>query len=202
MTIDKQVRPPSLDLFLAEHRELIVQSLQDNPMVQVDYFNSPTDEARGVGQTIYLGVFQRGEVYDVWTFDEDRDEPLFWEDSFRSSDQAKRHLLLRASELQAEKGDVLDEQKDEMWEDRKSSFPALIPPFSYFDNASMSPGIVLEGQGDVIELFELNPWLLAQNEWPAGYTSKLCDAEGRPCWVEVSHRGEAALLPLGPELHF
>jgi hypothetical protein len=198
MTIDKQDRPPSLDLFLAEHQGEIIQSLQDNPVVTVEYFDSPKDEERGVVQTIYFGVLQRGEVFDVWAFDEEQDEPLVWEDSFRSLDLAKSHLLRRASEVQAEKGDWLDEQKDVLWEEWKSSLPTLLPPFKFFDNATCSRGVILEFQSDVAELVEQNPWLLAPKDWPTGYSCKLYDAEGSLCWVAVSHRGEMVLAPSSP----
>ena len=202
MTSDKQVRPPSLDLFLIEHQGQLIQSLQDNPVVTVDYFASPRDEARGIVQTIYFGVSQRGQVFDVWAFDEEQEEPLVWEDSFRSPDLAKSQLLRRASETQAQKGDWLNEQKDVLWEEWKSSFPALFPPFRFFDNATSSRGVVLESQADVAELVEQNPWLLTTKEWPADYSCKLYDAEGSLCWVAVSHRGEMVLVPSSPGSDF
>jgi len=199
MTIDRQVHPHSLDLFLAERQGQIIQSLQNNPVVTVDYFHSPGDEERGNVQTIYFGVIRRGGVFDVWAFDEEEEEPLIWLDSFHSSDLAKSHLLGKASEMQAEKGDRLDEQKDELWEERKLSLPTLIPPFRYVDNANHSRGVVLEFRSDVGELFEQIPWLMTPMEWPTDFNCKLYDAEGNPCWVEVSHRGEMVLVPSSPE---
>ena len=199
MNSEKQVRPPSLDIYLVRHRTDIVQSLEANPTVKVEFFDSPADEVHGLLHTISFGIFPRGEVFDVWRFDEDLDEPLVWEDSYRSADLAKHHLLCRASEVQTQKGDLLNEQKDDLWEEWKISRVTLLPPFKFYDTGSSAHGVLFEFQMDVEELFERNSWLLSPNEWPTGYGCKLYDSEGKQCWVKLSHRGEFALFAMGSE---
>ena len=128
---------PSLEEFLARNREAIFRSLYNHPMVEVAYAETPREESRGITASIYFGVLPRGSVFDVWTLDEDADDPLVWEDSFRSVESAKKHMLLRASEIQAVKGELIDGQKDAMWQELKASIPALVGPFEFVHSLSL-----------------------------------------------------------------
>ena len=199
MSTDRRRCQPALDDFLARHREEILRSLHFKPMVQVTYADSPGEEELGITKHIYFGVYPRGTVFDVWTLHEDADDPLVWEDSFRSEHLAKNHLLLRASLVQAEKGELLDQQKDVLWEELKFFIPTHTAPF-YFRHSTLCPsGCSLEFEADVIELFEQNKSLLDQDQMTAGDHASLYDANGSRCWVAVSHRGELVLTPYAPE---
>jgi len=160
MPTNQPGQSPSLDDFLARSREEILHSLQFCPMVQVTYTDSPLEEERGITRDVFFGVYPRGSVFDVWTLHEDAEDSLVWEDSFRSPDLAKKHLLLRASQIQAEKGELLDEQKDVLWAEMKVFLPTHIGPFDFISNSLRPPSCALEFEADVFELFEQHSWLL------------------------------------------
>ena len=195
MSTDRLGFPPSIEDFLTRNREEILKNLDLNPTVQVTFADSPREEERGITKDIYFGVYPRGNVFDVWSLHEDADDPLVWEDSFRSFDLAKGHLLLRASQVQTEKGELLDQQKDVLWEDMKFFLPTLIGPFRFSHSSLYPTGCELEFATNVIELFEQNCWLLDKELKESASNGVLCDATGSRCWVAVSHRGEYVLVP-------
>ncbi len=186
---------PSLEEFLARNREAIFRSLYNHPMVEVTYAETPREESRGITASIYFGVLPRGSVFDVWTLDEEAEDPLVWEDSFRSLEQAKKLLLLRASEIQTMKGELIDGQKDAMWQELKASLPALIGPFEFVHSTHFPHGCSFEFECDVLEFFEENSGLLIPAEGAEAGLGSLYDGSGSRCCVAVTHRGEMALIP-------
>ena len=186
---------PSLEDFLARNREEILHSLHLCPMVQVTYADTPREEEHGITKDVFFGVYPRGNVFDVWTLHEDAEESLVWEDSFRSPDLAKKHLLLRASQIQAEKGELLDQQKDVLWAEMKGFLPTHIGPFDFIGNSLRPPSCALEFETDVFEYFEQHSWLLEQDQATTEPHCALYDANGSRCWVAASHRGELVMIP-------